>query len=258
MKRFLALSFCLMTIPWAAFASDKSTDYEYFRRGIYVSMDFAPGIALNGKRGNNEANSCYGTDLAIGYRFMPQLAVALGTGAHSFSNKTLTCDDTVRRKVENTSVPVYLRLRSDFLDREVTPYMQMDLGYSFMEMYTREDMGRVRYSDQAFSNGRHEYIEFNDSYIQYGMAGLFAALDFGVSLHVIGRCRMNIGLSAGVHQAFLGTSYQTAEGEILDFGRIDYLDDGTGESQAMVRTAGTADLRDSLEPSLKVKIGFTF
>ena len=258
MKRFIISSICMMTMSVAAFASDKSTDYQYFSRGVYVSMDFAPGTALNGKRGNNEANSCYGTDLAIGYRFMPLLAVALGTGAHSFSNKTLTCDDTVRRKVENTSVPVYLRLRSDFLDREVTPYMQMDLGYSFMEMYTREDMGRVRYSDQAFSNGRHEYIEFNDSYIQYGMAGLFAALDFGVSLHVIGRCRMNIGLSAGVHQAFLGTSYQTAEGEILNFGRIDYLDDGTGESQAMVRTAGTADLRDSLEPSLRVKMGFTF
>ena len=258
MKRFIISSICMMTMSVAAFASDKSTDYQYFSRGVYVSMDFAPGTALNGKRGNNEANSCYGTDLAIGYRFMPQLAVALGTGAHSFSNKTLTCDDTVRRKVENTSVPVFLRFRSDFLDREVTPYMQMDLGYSFMEMYTREDMGRVRYSDQAFSNGRHEYIEFNDSYIQYGMAGLFAALDFGVSLHVIGRCRMNIGLSAGVHQAFLGTSYQTAEGEILDFGRIDYLDDGTGESQAMVRTAGTADLWDSLEPSLRVKMGFTF
>ena len=242
----------------AILATDKNRGSEYFRSGVYVSVDFAPGTALNGKRGNNEANSCYGTDLAIGYRFMPQLAVALGTGAHSFSNKTLTCDDTVRRKVENTSVPVYLRLRSDFLDREVTPYMQMDLGYSFMEMYTREDMGRVRYSDQAFSNGRHEYIEFNDSYIQYGMAGLFAALDFGLSLHVIGRCRMNIGLSAGVHQAFLGTSYQTAEGEILNFGRIDYLDDGTGESQAMVRTAGNADLWDSLEPSLRVKMGFTF
>ena len=258
MKRFLALSFCLMTIPWAAFASDKSTDYEYFRRGIYVSMDFAPGTALNGKRGNNEANSCYGTDLAIGYRFMPQLAVALGTGAHSFSNKTLTCDDTVRRKVENTSVPVYLRLRSDFRDREVTPYVQMDLGYSFMEMYTREDMGRVRYSDQAFSNGRHEYIEFNDSYIQYGMAGYFAALDFGISLHVVGRLRMNIGLSAGVHQAFLGTSFLTTEGEAINLGRTDYLCDGSGESPTMVRTAGSPDFWDSLEPSLKVKIGFTF
>ena len=242
----------------AVLATDKSKGSEYFRRGVYVSIDFAPGTALNGKRGNNEANSCYGTDVAIGYRFSPHLAVALGTGAHSFSNKTLTCGDTVRRKVENTSVPVYLRLRSDFLDREVTPYMQMDLGYSFMEMYTREDMGRVRYSDQAFSNGRHEYIEFNDSYIQYGMAGLFAALDFGVSLHVIGRCRMNIGLSAGVHQAFLGTSFQTAEGEVLNFGRIDYLGDGTSESGAIVRTVGSADFRDSLESSLRVKMGFTF
>ena len=127
-----------------------------------------------------------------------------------------------------------------------------------MEMYTREDMGRVRYSDQAFSNGRHEYIEFNDSYIQYGMAGLFVALDLGISLHVIGRCRMNIGLSAGVHQAFLGTSFQTAEGEVLNFGRIDYLYEGTGGSPVMVRTLGIADFWRSLEPSLKVKMGFTF
>ena len=247
-----------MTIPWAAFASDKSTDYEYFRRGIYVSMDFAPGTALNGKRGNNEANSCYGTDLAIGYRFMPQLAVALGTGAHSFSNKTLTCDDTVRRKVENTCVPVFVRLRSDFLDREVTPYVQMDLGYSFMEIYTRDDAGRVKYSQDRFTNGRYEYIEMDDSYIQYGMAGLFAALDFGLSLHIVGRSRMNIGLSAGVHQTFLGTSFQTTEGEVLNFGRIDYLNDGTGESPLMVRTLGIADFWNSLEPSLKVKMGFIF
>ena len=242
----------------AVLAMDRSKGPEYFRRGVYVSIDFAPGTALNGKRGNNEANSCYGTDVAIGYRFSPHLAVALGTGAHSFSNKTLTCGDTVRRKVENTSVPLYLRFRSDFKDREVTPYIQMDLGYSFMEMYTREDMGRVRYSEQAFSNGRHEYIEFDDSYIQYGMAGAFAALDFGMSLHVVGRCRMNIGLSAGVHQAFLGTSFQTAEGEVLNFGRIDYLYEGAGGSPVMVRTLGIADFWHSLEPSLKVKMGFTF
>ena len=246
----------MILISTAAYATKKSNDY--FKSGVYVSVDFAPGTVFNGKRGNNESNSSYGTDLSFGYRFMPHLAVALGAGAHSFSNKTLTCDDTVRRKVENTCVPVFIRLRSDILDREVSPYIQMDLGYSFMEMYTREDMGRVRYSDQAFTNGRHEYIEFNDSYIQYGMAGLFAALDFGLSLHVVGRCRMNIGLSAGVHQAFLGTSFQTAEGDVLNFGRIDYLGDGTSESSAIVRTVGSADFRDSLEPSLRVKMGFTF
>ena len=258
MRRFIFMGISMMLSAIAVHGSERNKDYGYYHEGVFISLDFAPGTALNGKRGNNEANSCYGTDLAIGYRFMPQLAVTLGTGAHSFSNKTLTCDDTVRRKVENTSVPVYLRLRSDFLDREVTPYMQMDLGYSFMEMYTREDMGRVRYSDQTFSNGRHEYIEFNDSYIQYGMAGLFAVLDFGLSLHIVGRSRMNIGLSAGVHQAFLGTSFQTTEGEVLNFGRIDYLNDGTGESPLMVRTLGIADFWNSLEPSLKVKMGFIF
>ena len=246
----------MILISTAAFAEGKSSNY--YKSGVYVSVDFAPGTVLNGKRGNNESNSSYGTDLAIGYRFLPQCALAVGVGAHSYSNKTLTCDDTVRRKVENTCVPVFIRLRSDFRDREVTPYIQMDLGYSIMEMYIREDLGRVRYSEERFTNGRYEYIEMNDSYIQYGNAGWFSSLDLGISLHVIGRCRMNIGLSAGVHQAFLGTSFQTAEGDVLNFGRIDYLGDGTSKSSAIVRTVGSADFRDSLEPSLRVKMGFTF
>ena len=246
----------MIVISTAAHATKKSNDY--FKSGVYVSVDFAPGTVFNGKRGNNESNSSYGTDLSFGYRFMPQCALAVGVGAHSYSNKTLTCDDTVRRKVENTCVPVFIRLRSDVLDREVSPYIKMDLGYSFMEMYTREDLGRVRYSEERFTNGRYEYIEMNDSYIQYGNAGWFSSLDLGISLHVIGRCRMNIGLSAGVHQAFLGTSFQTTEGEVLNFGRVDYLSVGTGESPLMVRTLGTANFRDSLEPSLRVKMGFTF
>ena len=177
-------------------ATDKSCSSEYFRRGVFVSMDFAPGTVLNARRGNNESNSSYGTDIAIGYRFLPQFALALGTGAHAYSNKTLTCDDSVRREVENTCVPIFIRLRSDFLDREVTPYVQTDLGYSFMEMCTRDDVGRVKYSQDRFTNGRFEYIDMNDSYIQYGNSGWFSALDLGMSLHVVGHCRMNIGLSA--------------------------------------------------------------
>ena len=247
-----------MIMSVTALAANNNCIPEYFRRGLYVSVDFAPGTVFNGKRGNNESNSSYGTDLAFGYRFLPQCALAVGVGAHSYSNKTLTCDDTVRRKVENTSVPLFVRFRSDILDREVTPYVQMDLGYSFMEMYTRNDASRVKYSQDRFTNGRFEYIEMDESYIHYGNAGWFSALDLGISLHVIGRCRMNIGLSAGVHQAFLGTSFQTAEGEVLNFGRIDYLYEGAGGSPVMVRTLGIAEFWHSLEPSLKVKMGFTF
>ena len=245
----------MILISTAAFAEGKSSNY--YKSGVYVSVDFAPGTVFNGKRGNNESNSSYGTDLAIGYRFLPQCALEIGTGAHSYSNKTLTCDDTVRRKVENTCVPVFIRLRSDILDREVSPYIQMDLGYSFMEMYTREDLGRVRYSEERFTNGRCEYIEMNDSYIQYGNAGWFSSLDLGISLHVIGRSRMNLGLCVGIHQAFLGTSFQTADGEILHFGREDYLtaDDG---SSVLVRTVGRPSFIDSIESFVRVKIGFTF
>jgi hypothetical protein len=98
----------------------------------------------------------------------------------------------------------------------------------------------------------------DDSYIQYGNAGWFSALDLGMSQHVVGRCRMNIGLSTGVHQAFLGTSFLTAEGEVINFGRTDYLCGGSSETPAIVRTVGLPDFWDSLEPSLKVKIVFSF
>ena len=257
MKRYITLSICTMIMSVTALAANNNCVPEYFRRGLYVSVDFAPGTVFNGRRGNNESNSSYGTDIAIGYRFLPQFALALGTGAHSYSNKTLTCDDTVRRKVENTCVPVFVRLRSDFLDREVTPYVQMDLGYSFMEMYTREDAGRVKYSQDRFTNGRFEYLEMDDNHIQYGNAGFFASMDIGVGLWIIGPLRMNIALSGGVHQAFLGTSFQS-DGDVMDFGRIDYLPSHDGEPPVSVRTVGRPGFKDTLEPYARVKISFSF
>ena len=68
---------------------------------------------------------------------------------------------------------------------------------------------------------------------------------------------MNFGLCGGIHQAFLGTSLQTDNGEILNFGRTDYLADENGET-VLVRTVGDRGFKKSLEPFLRVKIGFTF
>ena len=241
----------------AVYSTERSKDNDFYHRGVFISLDFAPGVALNNRTIERERNSSTGTDVAIGYRFKPQLAVALGTGAHGYSNRTWTCGDAVPRKVENTCVPIFIRVRSDLRDREVTPYLQMDLGYSFMDMYTRESLGRVKVADDRFTNGRYEYIEMNNSYIQYGMKGCFAALDLGISLHVLGRSRMNLAVCGGVHQAFLGTSFQTNDGEVLDFGREDYLIDDDGTS-VLVRTVGSPDFEQSLEPFARFKISFTF
>ena len=242
----------------AVCASEKSKDYNYYYRGVFVSIDFVPGLVINDKTSSRESNSSVGTDIAIGYRFMPQFVLAIGTGAHSYSNKTLTCGDTVRRKIENTCIPVFLRLRSDFLDREVTPYIQMDFGYSFMDMYARDELGRVKYSEERFTNGRFEYVEMNDSYIQYGNAGYYSELDIGISLHIIGRARMNIALCGGVHQAFLGTAFRIDDGEVLNFGRIDHLNTSDNQEPILVRTVGCDDFNDTFEPFVRVRISFIF
>lgn len=97
----------------------------------------------------------------------------------------------------------------------------------------------------------------DDSYIQYGMKGCFASIDLGVSLHIIGRSRMNIGLCGGIHQTFLGTSFQTEDGQILNFGRVDYQTSEDG-SRVQVRTLGSPGFMETFEPFLRVKIGFSF
>ena len=257
MRRFIGVSICLMLSAIAMHASSGAKAYKYYHRGVFISVDFAAGMAFNERTIGRERNSSNGADLAVGYRFSPHLAVALGSGAHGYSNRTWTCGDTVPRKVENTCVPVFVRLRSDILDREVSPYLQMELGYSFMDMYTREALGRVRNAQDKFTNGRNEYIDMTDSYIQYGMKGCFASLDLGVSLHIIGRSRMNIGLCGGIHQTFLGTSFQTEDGHILNFGRVDYQTSEDG-SQVQVRTLGSPGFMGTFEPFLRVKIGFSF
>ena len=89
------------------------------------------------------------------------------------------------------------------------------------------------------------------------MKGCFASLDLGVSLHIIGRARMNLALCGGIHQAFLGTSFQIDEGAVLNFGREDYLIDNDGNS-VLVRTVGSPDFQQTLEPFARFKIGFTF
>lgn len=251
------MSICLMLSAIAVQASSRFREYEYFHRGVFISVDFAAGMAFNERTARRERNSSNGADLAVGYRFSPHLAIALGSGAHGYSNRTWTCGDTVPRKVENTCVPIFVRLRSDILDKEFSPYLQMDLGYSFMEMYTRDALGRVHYALGNFTNGRNEYIDMDDSYIQYGMKGCFASLDLGVSLHIIGRSRMNIGLCGGIHQTFLGTSFRTEDGRILDFRRVDcqIFEDG---SQVQVRTLGSPGFMETLEPFLRVKISLTF
>ena len=88
--------------------------------------------------------------MAAGYRFFPQFVLAAGFGGHSYKNATATVSGGELRNNQTTSVPVFLRLRSDILDRKVSPYVQLDLGYSFVFLYSRDASDKIKYNDQVF------------------------------------------------------------------------------------------------------------
>ena len=145
MKRFLISSIFMMVISFSSFASDKSRQYSYFQRGTFFSVDLSAGSTFN-----ERINISYGIDMAAGYRFRPQLVIAAGFGAHAYSAKTSTVSGGELRSNQTTSVPVFLRLRSDFLDRKVSPYVQLDLGYSFVFLYSHDAGQKIRYNDKVF------------------------------------------------------------------------------------------------------------
>ena len=145
MKRIISMGICLMLLSVVTFASDKVKQSDYFQRGAFFSVDFSAGNTFN-----ERINSSYGIDMAAGYRFCPQFVLAAGFGGHAFTNATATVSGGELRNNQTTSVPVFLRLRSDILDRKVSPYVQIDLGYSFVFLYSRDAADKIKYNDQVF------------------------------------------------------------------------------------------------------------
>ena len=133
-----------------AFAQSDGQSGSHFPKGFYVGVDASGGAVMNDRIGTSFRNLTYGLDMTAGYRFRPQLAVAAGFGGHAYTGLTATVSGGPVRTSYTTSVPVFLRLRSDFLDRKVSPYAQLDLGYSFVFLYSRDAGQKIRYNDKVF------------------------------------------------------------------------------------------------------------
>ena len=122
----------------------------HFTRGFYLGVDVSAGAVVNDRISMQSRNLIYGIDMAAGYRFRPQLVVAACFGGHASTSLTATVSGGPLRTAYTTSVPVFLRLRSDFLDRKVSPYAQLDLGYSFVFLYSRDAGQKLKYNDKVF------------------------------------------------------------------------------------------------------------
>ena len=142
MKRFLITSITLLVLASVAHASEKP---DYFQKGAFFSVELSAGNTFN-----ERINTSYGIDMAAGYRFCPQFVLAAGFGGHAYTVATATVSGGELRNNQTTSVPVFIRLRSDILDRKVSPYAQLDLGYSFVFLYSRDAADKIKYNDQVF------------------------------------------------------------------------------------------------------------
>ena len=132
----------MMLLTSVTNASEKP---EYFQKGAFFSVDLSAGNTFN-----ERINTSYGIDMTAGYRFCPQFVLAAGFGGYSYKNATATVSGGELRNNQTTSVPVFLRLRSDILDRKVSPYVQLDLGYSFVFLYSRDAADKIKFNDQVF------------------------------------------------------------------------------------------------------------
>ena len=142
MKRFLITSITLLVLASVAHASEKP---DYFQKGAFFSVELSAGNTFN-----ERINTSYGIDMAAGYRFCPQFVLAAGFGGHAYTVATATVSGGELRNNQTTSVPVFIRLRSDIMDSKISPYAQLDLGYSFVFLYSRDAAFKIKYNDQVF------------------------------------------------------------------------------------------------------------
>lgn len=136
----------------SAFAQTPDQSYKHFTKGFYLGVDASAGAVANERLTLSSRNANYGIDVAAGYRFCPQFVIAAGFGGHAYTSSTTTVDGGPMQTNFTTSVPVFLRFRSDFLDRKVTPYAQLDIGYSFVVLYSRDAGQKVKFNDKVFMN----------------------------------------------------------------------------------------------------------
>lgn len=93
-------------------------------RGYMGLVEVGGGLGLG-----NYAAQRVSVSMINGYRVLPQFAVGVGVGAEMFFYTWGDYNGNVYTGPE-LSMPVFLHLRSDFIDGKVSPYVAVNAGYN--------------------------------------------------------------------------------------------------------------------------------
>ncbi len=119
MKKWL-LFFSLVLLTWssasAIYFADEGISQGY--RG-FADFSYTLGIGDWGKKHDR-----VGIMTSHGFQIAPQFFAGIGVGFNYYFNG----------KDEACSLPVFAHFRSDILENEITPYVDLRVGYSFLDV----------------------------------------------------------------------------------------------------------------------------
>ncbi len=136
------------------FSQLKPKGSKHFHKGFYFGAQAAGGLAYNERAFTPYANWFYGLDMAAGYRFYPQLSFGLGFGGYSYFTRT-SRGYSAEYLQQTTSIPVFIRLRSDLLNKKFSPFVQLELGYSFIILNSQDADDKIKYNNDVFMDRVH-------------------------------------------------------------------------------------------------------
>jgi len=125
---------------------DNGRDYSYFpNRGYKGFIDLGFSLGISSTVGSYSAGGENRIEFSTshGFLFNPYIFLGLGVGLHSYTGyydggNYYSNDKTV------IEIPIFAHVRSHFLDKKVSPFADIKLGYSVHDItgiYTSESIG---------------------------------------------------------------------------------------------------------------------
>ncbi|MDR1197633.1 MAG: hypothetical protein LBK94_01280 [Prevotellaceae bacterium] len=94
----------------------KANNYSYSKKrsGYCGIIETGYAFGLDGNGGNSLV-----LDIINGYRFNPYFSLGVGTGVHYYTGESTAL------------IPIFADFRVNFINKKISPYFSLELGYSF-------------------------------------------------------------------------------------------------------------------------------
>ena len=154
-KTLLLLVLALLSsVPASAIYFDDDCIHEGYRG--FTDFSYTLGVGDWGKNHDR-----VGIMTSHGYQIAPQFFAGVGVGFNYYYSEY----------DESMSLPVFAHFRSDILNNEVTPYVALRVGYSFLDIkgiYINPSLGcRIELSDHVGLNFGVGYTMQQAEFVNY-------------------------------------------------------------------------------------------